>query len=74
MAKINKNVPCYGCERRSPQCHGSCEDYKAYAQERADRAEIIRKKRADEAMVDAVRFQTIKKVSNKANKQTAWKG
>ena len=36
--------------------------------------ETLRKKRADEAMMDEVRFNTIHKVSKGTNKQTAWKG
>lgn len=26
--------PCYKCERRKATCHSTCEDYKAYSEER----------------------------------------
>lgn len=29
---------CYKCARRSPHCHGDCEDYKKFAEER----EVVR--------------------------------
>lgn len=25
----DKKKPCYKCEKRTPECHGSCEEYKA---------------------------------------------
>lgn len=24
------NAPCYKCKKRTPECHGSCEDYKQW--------------------------------------------
>jgi len=27
--------PCFGCERRRVGCHGECEQYQAFARERA---------------------------------------
>lgn len=33
---MDNKTPCYGCERRKPLCHGSCEDYKAFAQEKEE--------------------------------------
>ena len=80
--KTNKKAPCYMCERRwvtsKDSCHSSCEEYKAFAQERADRAEKIRKQKADEAMVTQVFINSIKRCTKDANvnvnKQNAWKG
>lgn len=51
---MDKNAPCYGCERRKPLCHGSCEDYKEFKQEKEEEAKAIRKKKEDEAMVIGV--------------------
>ena len=45
MRKINKDVPCYGCQKRwatsKDSCHSSCEAYKAYKQAKDAREEII---------------------------------
>ena len=73
---MSDKTPCYGCERRKPLCHGSCEEYKAFAQARADKAEEIRKQKADEAMVTQVFINSIKKTTKgkNANGQNAWKG
>ena len=46
----NKKAPCYGCERRKPLCHSTCEDYITYTQEKANGAEQIRAKKAEEAI------------------------
>lgn len=37
------SAPCYNCERRSAECHASCEDYKDFAQERREYAERLHK-------------------------------
>ena len=76
MAKIDKNVPCYMCERRKPLCHSSCEEYMAYAQARVDKADMIRKQKADEAMLTEVRLNSIQRsIKDKSvKKQNAWKG
>ena len=72
----NKNAPCYGCERRKPLCHGSCEDYKSFSQEREKELEELRKKRNDEVMVTQVIINSMKRTTKEtnANKQKAWKG
>ena len=57
----NKKAPCYGCERREPLCHGSCEDYKRFSQAREEELEAIRKKRNEEGMVTDVRIKAIEK-------------
>lgn len=76
MGKIDKDIPCYGCERRSPLCHSSCEEYKAFKQKRADQSRLICKKRADEAMCTEVRIRSIQKTAKDktARKQSIWKG
>lgn len=73
---MDKNAPCYGCERRKPLCHGSCEDYKKFCQEREKELEVVRKQKADEAMVTTVLINSLKKSTKDitANRQNAWKG
>lgn len=44
----DKTVPCYGCERRKPLCHSSCEDYKEYKRKLAKRAQAIRRQKVAE--------------------------
>lgn len=62
---IDKNVPCYGCERRRASegynCHIDCPDYKAYSKARADRSRMICKKRAEERMVNGVLVKAAEK-------------
>lgn len=72
---MDKDVPCYGCERRKPLCHSSCEAYKAYKKAREDQSRLICKKRADEAMVTGVFINSIKKSTKdiNANRQRAWR-
>ena len=72
--KIDRKVPCYECAKRYNGCHSSCAEYKAYSDEKAARAKIIREGKAREGMMDEVRFSTIQKVSGKKRKITAWKG
>lgn len=71
----DKKVPCYGCERREPLCHSSCEDYKRFCKAREEEAKAIRKKRADEAMVTGVFINSVKRNTKdiNANRQSAWR-
>ena len=39
---------CQGCEKRTKNCHSTCEDYKAYSQALRDRRHIEWKKRVEE--------------------------
>jgi hypothetical protein len=75
---MDKKSPCYGCEKRWAEngdtCHSSCERYKEYHDKRVTRTEMIRKKKASEAMIDNVRFETMNKVKRVKKIQTAWKG
>lgn len=71
---MEKNVPCYGCDKRKPLCHGSCEEYKAYAQDRADMAKMIRFKRNQEAMVTSVLVKAAEKTKRNKPKQSCRKG
>lgn len=34
-------TPCYQCDRRTPGCHGSCEEYQAFS---AERQEVYRQR------------------------------
>ena len=38
-------APCYGCQERTPKCHGKCEKYKEYQKESKKATEIERKAR-----------------------------
>ena len=73
---MDNGAPCYRCEERHSGCHSSCERYKEFSQKRAEELSMIRKKKADEAMVTAVMINSIKKSTKDitANKQNAWKG
>ena len=73
---MSEKTPCYGCERRTPLCHGSCEDYKRFSQEREKELEAIRKKRNEEDMVISFFVNSVNKCTKNtnANKQKAWKG
>lgn len=77
---IDKNVPCYNCDKRSAtseyNCHSDCPDYKAYKQAREDKAEAIRKCKAEDNMVKEVRIRAMLRHTKdvNANKQNAWKG
>ena len=66
--------PCYGCDRRQKGCHSSCEDYEAYRQANNERAEIIRQKKAEEALVTDTRERALLKAARKRSTQSAWKG
>lgn len=73
---MDKNVPCYGCERRSATCHSSCEDYKVYKQEREAQAEMIRKNKQEDNMVTEIRIRSILRNTKDVtvNRQRARKG
>ena len=58
---MDNGAPCYRCEERHSGCHSSCERYKEFSQKRAEELSMIRKKKADEAMVTAVLINSIKK-------------
>lgn len=72
---MDKDVPCYGCERREPLCHSSCEAYKAYKQKREDKAKVIREQRANEAMMTDVQIRSVKRMTKdkSISKQIAWR-
>lgn len=46
--------PCYLCPRRTPGCHGKCEDYQAWSKARQEENE--RNRRGSE-LVDDVEFK-----------------
>ena len=45
MPKLNS--PCYQCEKRAKNCFSSCEKYKAYKIELAERLDLRAKDRAE---------------------------
>lgn len=73
---MDKNVPCYGCERRNAHCHSSCEGYKAFKQGREKELEVIRKHNEEERMFFDVQRRSIMRNSRDVNinKQRARKG
>lgn len=79
MQKIDKSVPCYLCEKRNVtkdyNCHSDCPDYADYCKRREDRAETIRKARAEECMMAEMRIASI--IKNKkdvnSNRQRPWR-
>lgn len=77
MKKIDKSVPCYRCERRCVtsdyNCHSDCPDYKEYADAIAERRDTIRKKRAEESLVNETRFKSMERLGFKQT-QSAKKG
>lgn len=70
--------PCYNCNRRRAtseyNCHSDCPDYKEYKEKLSDRANVIRHKKADEAMVTDVRIRSMQRTSGDKRRQGAWKG
>ena len=43
-------VPCYGCQKRHPGCHGNCTDYKNYRQWLDEKNKRIRHGKEEERM------------------------
>jgi hypothetical protein len=76
MCKESK--PCYKCERRHVtseyNCHSHCPDFKELKDEQTARAEVIRKKKAEEADITDFRIQSMARVTRDKSKQNAWKG
>lgn len=42
------NRPCYGCEKRTINCHSTCEDYIAFSKAIRERRAMEHKKRSEE--------------------------
>ena len=59
--------PCFECPDRVLGCHGTCEKYKAFKDERIELSYEIRKKARAEKSSDAVIITGIQKRRNKAN-------
>ena len=76
MGKNDK--PCYKCPRRQVtreyNCHSHCPDFKKIKDEDMERAELIRQKRSEDALIVDTRMKAIRKASRKTNIQNAWKG
>lgn len=37
--------PCYNCDKRTVNCHCTCEDYKAYKQELSEQKAVLEKEK-----------------------------
>lgn len=76
--KRREEDPCYGCERRYSEskynCHSECPDYLAIKEKKRARAELIRKKKAEEGLVTDLRIRSLARLSRDKRKQNAWKG
>lgn len=75
---MNRNIcPCYkdgkDCPKRTSTCHSDCPDYKEYADAIAERRDTIRKKRAEESLVNETRFKSMERLGFKQT-QSAKKG
>jgi hypothetical protein len=73
---IDKNVPCYGCERRNAHCHSSCEDYKKFKQMRDEENAVIRKHKEEDRDFTSVRIASLLRNTKDVtvNRQRAKKG
>lgn len=56
--------PCHHCEEREPGCHGKCEKYKAWADERDRLREIATRERILNLHLDEEPFRAIKRSRN----------
>lgn len=57
---------CKDCEKRTPECHCACEEYKAYKKELDEYNEVVRKAKAqDRLMSDYIKANYKKRVWKK---------
>lgn len=74
-----KSDPCYGCTKRCVakgyNCHSDCPEFAKASAKKKARKDIIRKKKAEEAMVTEVFINSIKRKQKdvNCNKQIAWR-
>jgi len=59
--------PCYECPDRVLGCHGTCEKYKDFKDERIELSNQIRKNARSEKAADAVIINGIQRRRNKAD-------
>lgn len=73
-----ENGPCYKCEKRCVtheyNCHSHCPEFKKIKDMEQQKAEIIKKKRAEEADVTDLRIRSMNRITRDTKKQNAWKG
>ena len=50
--------PCYGCENRTAECHGSCADYKKYEEIHAQERAAINAERHKENLAYGAPYRT----------------
>lgn len=61
--------PCYGCERRHPACHASCEEYNSFTKQyKKAKTEMWERERGG-LMADSLKNERI----NTWNKRGSWK-
>lgn len=75
---MDKNVPCYGCEKRHVEhgynCHSDCPEYKEFHEERVAKIAQIRHKKNEEAMVKEIHIRAAQKIQKKKRTKSYWKG
>lgn len=75
---VENKKPCLGCTRRKVtrdyNCHSHCPDYLGIKEEDMARAEIIRKKKAEDAEFVEMKIRAVNKTTGKQHKQSIWKG
>lgn len=63
MARITP--PCYKCDMRTSECHGTCEGYKAYKQKVKSISDIRREAHDKADLVNGFEFDIITKLRKK---------
>ena len=65
MNALYGDNPCKGCERRSPGCHGTCDDHRAWKEELdSKKAQIIADKFRTNQL-DSFEKKRIKRIKNR---------
>ena len=58
MTYREKEIPCFGCEKRQFGCHSKCSEYAAYSKKNKERSEeVIKKKEISVALIENTRKQ-----------------
>lgn len=74
----DKNVPCYGCDKRRAEsgynCHSDCPEYKEYKAKCEGEAAVVREKKGYEAEFTDTRIRALTKTRRKKTKQNVWRG
>ena len=58
---MKQEVPCLNCEKRTPECHGSCEEYKVYKQKLKNIHDIRREIHDKNDELNNFKYEVLKK-------------